>query len=249
MKRAENREGPKKRHVVAFAVVGAALLSLWACIQRPMRLPVPDVKTVELIIMPQSAERDVDILFVIDNSNSMQNEQENLRSQFISLMNGLKQMEEGLPNVHIGVVSTDLGTANYTTTRYCEAVGGDQGVLGMVAGVNKGEICIGPGQRYIVDVEPKDCEIEKDDSGVCSSHGCAQQNCQAAQRENEILTLVTDDHGCPRCRNYTGTLEEVFSCVAELGVTGCGFEQQLEAMHKALDETNTPENRVIPSER
>jgi hypothetical protein len=42
-----------------------------------------------------------------------------------------------------------------------------------------------------------------------------------------VLTFYEDVDGCPRCRNYEGTLEDTFSCMAEMGVEGCGYEQQL----------------------
>ncbi len=35
-------------------------------------------------------------------------------------------------------------------------------------------------------------------------------------------------------RNYDGSLEDVFACIAELGETGCGFEHQLAAAARAL---------------
>src|SRR5262249_31449914 len=38
-----------------------------------------------------------------------------------------------------------------------------------------------------------------------------------------------------RTTNYTGTLAQAFSCIAELGDQGCGFEAQLESMKRALD--------------
>ncbi len=41
--------------------------------------------------------------------------------------------------------------------------------------------------------------------------------------------------------NYPGTLDEAFSCIARLGKDGCGFEQPLEAMKRALDGSR-PEN-------
>jgi hypothetical protein len=208
-----------------------------------MKVPTPESEVVEEFMMPQSAERDVDILFVIDDSYSMANEQENLRTQFISLMNALGQLEGGLPNVHIGVASTDLGTGTYTELGNCEEFGGDAGILGKVKGVNRAETCIGPGQRYIVDVEPVGCTIETAADGSCATHDCGADHCAAVAQENESLSLYTDDQGFPRCRNYSGTLTETFSCLADLGVDGCGFEQQLEAMYKALNISDTPENK------
>jgi len=39
-----------------------------------------------------------------------------------------------------------------------------------------------------------------------------------------------------RDKNYTGQLSDVFSCIANVGIDGCGFEQTLEAMRLALDD-------------
>ncbi len=238
----------RKNHwrIAGLGLVAVGLLAAWACIRRPMKMPQPQNKTNQLFLMPQSAERDLDLLFMIDNSDSMLNEQNNLRAQFSILMDALKRMRGGLPNIHIGVVSSDLGAGTYTQIGGCQTVGGDKGVLGQVGGVNRGDTAIGSGQRYIVDVEPKGCRIDKTPlaEGVrCNSSDCGQANCDQAAGANESLTLVTDpDTGCPRCRNYTGTLEDAFSNYAALGTGGCGFEHQLEAVRLALDTTSTPQN-------
>jgi hypothetical protein len=44
-----------------------------------------------------------------------------------------------------------------------------------------------------------------------------------------------------RTTNYSGTLDSAFSCIAQIGSTGCGFESTLLAMKRALDGTR-PEN-------
>ncbi|MGE5186477.1 MAG: hypothetical protein ACM31C_30685 [Acidobacteriota bacterium] len=44
-----------------------------------------------------------------------------------------------------------------------------------------------------------------------------------------------------RTTNYSGTLADTFSCIAQVGVSGCGFEADLEAMKRALDGSR-PEN-------
>jgi hypothetical protein len=44
-----------------------------------------------------------------------------------------------------------------------------------------------------------------------------------------------------RLTNYTGTLADTFSCLAQVAAGGCGFESQLEAMKRALDGSR-PEN-------
>jgi hypothetical protein len=47
--------------------------------------------------------------------------------------------------------------------------------------------------------------------------------------------------GGGRQTNYSGTLDQALSCIAELGTGGCGFESPLAAMEKALDGSR-PEN-------
>jgi hypothetical protein len=175
--------------------------------------------------------RDVDLLFVIDNSGSMLGENNILRANFPALMTTLKNMAGGLPNVHFGVTTTDLGTGVFDIT-YCEEVGGDAGNL--VTGN-----CGNPtgGAPYLVDVAPQGCEITMDQSNTCSAHTCSQTHCG-----HEPTTTFVEDSttGCPRCRNYAGeSLDDAISCIADLGTMGCGFEQPLEAMKRALEPANT----------
>jgi hypothetical protein len=79
----------------------------------------------------------VDVLFVIDNSNSMQDEQASLRAEFPRLIDVLTRGErfpgDPLPftpisHLHLGVVSTDLGLPGYSFGA-CDANGGGDGIL------------------------------------------------------------------------------------------------------------------------
>jgi hypothetical protein len=78
-----------------------------------------------------------DILFVIDNSNSMSGEQALLRAQFPKLIETLTSGQRGpgdgrrfdpLKSVHLGVVSTDMGIPGVEYPP-CHADGGDDGRL------------------------------------------------------------------------------------------------------------------------
>jgi hypothetical protein len=180
-----------------------------------------------------------DILIVVDNSGTMTETQRKL-GDATSFFTSMRSGNRNLPDLHVGVVTTDLGTGPYTSIRFCEQAGGDRGELGMVNGIDRAATCIGPGQRYIVDMEPTTCDIQRDGWGGCLSHACGQPDCDEAAQPNEALTLFTDEHGCPRCRNFDGTLFDIFACMTNLGTEGCGFEQPLEAMHAALD--NNPAN-------
>jgi hypothetical protein len=222
----------------------ATILFSWSCIQRPMKVadPAPDV--ISDFSALQGATRDVDLLFIIDNSLSMAEEQTLLKAQFTELMRVLKEISGGLPNVHIGVTSTDLGTLPYNIPS-CETPGGDNGKL------MKGSCANPVGQTWIVDIEPAGCTIERNDSNnesLCTATDCTATNCEPAaftvdgiSKEPAGLTFIAADaNQCPRCRNYVGEeLEDVFACTADLGVHGCGFEQQLEGMYKTFTGNNS----------
>ncbi|MDY0003025.1 MAG: hypothetical protein RBU30_17120 [Polyangia bacterium] len=219
-----------------FGLTALMLVFTLACLDRPMKNAQPEPNYFIDIDLPQSLERDVDLLFVIDDSGSMLDEQILLQAQFSALMQKLRAMEGGLPNVHLGVTSTDLGTSPFPIT-FCEQAGGDGGRL--LTGS-----CVNPtGAPYVVDVEPQACEISKDELGICSAHGCQEANCAHEPSTSLAIDAAT---GCPRCRNYQGQdLEDVFSCIAGLGTQGCGFEQPLEAMYKALDSASTANSGFV----
>ena len=57
--------------ITGFAATSLILIFTLACINRPMKNATPDPFIGSVISIPQSAERDVDMLFIIDNSGSM----------------------------------------------------------------------------------------------------------------------------------------------------------------------------------
>lgn len=164
-----------------------------ACVDRTVSRVEPEQDNVLTFDVPTVVERDVDILFVIDSSPSMAEEHASLRSDFGALLDRLDDGPEGLPDVHIGVVSSDMGTAPYNVNSQCRADGGDRGLLNGAACAALG------GARFIEDV------LDIDNT---------------------------------RRTNYTGALEDVFACAADVGVDGCGFERHLDAMQTALSGAN-----------
>jgi hypothetical protein len=87
----------------------------------------PDAATAD---GPRLPARDVDILFMIDNSPSMAKKQANLKRNFPVFMDELKKIRGGIPNVHLAVVSSDLGAGTVRLTNGgCPTVGGDRGVF------------------------------------------------------------------------------------------------------------------------
>ncbi|MBU1240826.1 hypothetical protein KJ865_14025, partial [Myxococcota bacterium] len=125
-----------KFQTVIMLIFGLMLVS---CIDRPMKNASPEPVVIPSFDIPISTDRDVDLLFVIDDSKSMDAEQQRIREQFQSLMQVLKDISGGLPNIHVAVVSTDLGTAPVEIPG-CDVFGG------LMGSFRKGEHgnCINP---------------------------------------------------------------------------------------------------------
>jgi len=67
----------------------------------------PYTQVVEVSVNPN---RDLDILFVIDDSPSMFDKQKNLADNFPKFIDRLNASSGGFPNLHVGVVTSDMGT-------------------------------------------------------------------------------------------------------------------------------------------
>src|SRR5262249_50432779 len=62
----------------------------------------------------QNVSNDLDILFLIDDSSSMDTAQTNLVDNFPVFINVLKTLPAGLPNVHIAVTTSSMGAGAFT---------------------------------------------------------------------------------------------------------------------------------------
>jgi hypothetical protein len=166
------------------------------CPDREVSEVNPNQDKVEIKEIPLTINRDIDILFVIDNSVSMQDEQDRLLANFPVFIDVLSQIEGGLPNVQLGVVSSDVGTLIPTGDSNC-------------SDSDRGNLLKG----------------DPDVPGLCS------------QVNGQFIRSVDPDNSgpMPPVTNFTGTLQDAFSCTAALGATGCGFEQHLESMYLALN--------------
>ena len=70
----------------------------------------------------------VDIVFVVDNSASMAPLQQQLAAGFDAFMNVIDGLPGGPPDLHIGVVSSDMGAGDGSLAG-CNGQGGDRGAL------------------------------------------------------------------------------------------------------------------------
>jgi hypothetical protein len=185
----------------------------------------------------------VDLLFVIDNSGSMSEEQAKLARTVPSLLGILatgnhsgKRSVQGEPtdfvpaeSIHVGVVSTDMGINGAPSQNSC-------------------------GDRSFEPTDPDTrnsvLRINKplgDDGQLLSATAVAVAGIRAPTAAGGEPQLVVPP--VPECAevaledpylSYSSThdlFEDTgfaFSCISKLGRNGCGLEQQLEAMLKAL---------------
>jgi len=163
----------------------------------PWQPPPPDTGPPpldpETYYFPANVKKDLDILFVVDNSNSMAEEQKALAGAFPQFVDMLATMSGGMPNVHIGVISSDLGAGNYGLPS-CEVPGGDGGKL---------------------QSQPK-------------AAGCMPPN-------GAFITYINGVTNVPGAGSALDRVKSGFSCIAEIGTGGCGFEQTIESSRRALD--------------
>jgi hypothetical protein len=119
--------------VTRWVAVAAVLPLVWACNARTLERPEPNPVRVVNNTFQATLNRKLDILFMVDNSQSMASLQTKLITQFPVFMNVLKALPSGdgsgtgLPDIHVGVISSDTGPGKYDLSdRHC-AFGGDQG--------------------------------------------------------------------------------------------------------------------------
>ena len=150
---------PRIMAIRSIVLIATLLLLLTACGSRSPAEPgggdgggptCAGAKTIDLL-HSLANEKDVDLLFVIDNSAGTAELQSRVAKSLPKLIEAMKSpaLNNKIPNLHIGVVSTDLGAGNYALPG-CEVSGGDGGKLlykPQIAG------CIPPSKPYVEYIE------------------------------------------------------------------------------------------------
>jgi hypothetical protein len=224
-----------------LGTLASAILMLSACPNMELAALNPCTVSSASIRVDTGGVSDVDLLFIIDNSGSMATEQVKLAAQLPQLVNVLvngdryygRTPPDGVEDedrlftpvrsLHLGVVSTSMGGRE-------------------------------PGSREAPNVQ--DCAGLGDDgvllnSTVVAVDGLYVESWEANKDNPEGKEILAPLPGCdaigdqPPYQNYESggelsaeDLVQNFSCVARLGTRGCPFEQQLEAMWKAVAPSN-----------
>lgn len=172
----------------------------------------------------------VDLLFVVDNSESMCEEQISLARELPNLVRALSSgdlnpdddVTEDFPPVaslNVSVVTTDMGAGNFNLSSGCETepVVGDDGVF----------------RTMPISASDAQEQIDSENLTACEDLPDLVAGCQASYPN--ISTFSAGDD--------TAAFSDQVQCLTVRGLRGCGFEQQLDATLKALTPST---NQSIP---
>ena len=199
------------RNASSLVISAMVVLSVAGCLDRNLKPVTPCVSQGFVTSIEQQGVDKVDLLFMVDDSGSMRPEQQILATNFPRMIQILvtgdrmlndvaghpETMTDNFPPVkdlHLGVVTCDMGTAGYAIPGCNHQPYGDDGVLRT--------------------------------AGDTSTSGCMASYPHFLSYPNgsESPTAFAMD----------------FACVAKVGTSGCGFEQQLESPLKALTPATSP---------
>jgi hypothetical protein len=136
----------------SLCLVGCTALALTGSCAPPERGAVVDTEVAAVASSSASAsDRNVDILFMIDNSSEMTSMQQKLALQMPTFVRALEGLSDGLPNVHIAVISSDLGAPGDSTTSIMCTAAGDKGLFQVGAGCTNSPLA--PGAKFISNVD------------------------------------------------------------------------------------------------
>jgi hypothetical protein len=179
--------------------------------------------------------KDVDILFLIDNSPSMSPKQKVLAG---AIPRFIDDIEATNANYHVGIITSDLGFNVPNNT---------------ITGIPF------PGQVL------QNCNTSAGDDGVLQNIPCTARTGLSTEAQAACTSLCMDSRFVPNGgaryiskqdgvtnvpmmmgTNGSGQMVDIgpklaFQCMALVGDVGCGVEQQLEAVKRALD-NHRPDN-------
>ncbi|MBL8944268.1 MAG: VWA domain-containing protein [Myxococcales bacterium] len=166
-----------------------------------------------------TVSKDVDILFVIDNSGSMGEEQGRLAGDIAALVAVLEDPAVRA-NYRIGFTTTDNGNP------WCGSTSPEAGKLQMSS-------CRGRTGDFVFNGNPP-----ADASAIACTDVCNLESL-------EIVPTTTEFDPDPKPRPWIEYIEgrsnlgdvtsvAAMQCAAPQGIAGCGFESHLESMYKAL---------------
>ena len=194
------------------------------CNQHPLKEVEYESHSGKRVTLSVDPQRDVDILFVIDNSGSMGEEQATLAGNFGAFIDVL-EAEDVAANYRIAVTTTDNGHV------HCAGTGAEAGNFVLSSCRQRLDQFVSqPGSAAPVDAQDVAC----------------LDLCPEALADLEAQPTTTDVDSQERARPWLERIDgrtnlpdgveptAAFACFGPQGVDGCGYEAPLESMYKAL---------------
>jgi hypothetical protein len=191
----------------------AALLG--GCLDHPLKVVWTDKTQVSERDIQIDDNRDVDILFVIDNSGSMAEEQARLAKNFPTFIGALDNMGA---DYRIGITTTDVTHPGCTTDATPE--NGDLVMRSCTEAVAEGAF-----------------EFADLDAAVACTDQCTLTAEQLARRpgaDGQVHPWLESTLGETNLQAGV-SMAAAFACYGPQGINGCGFESPLEAMKLAIE--------------
>lgn len=210
------------KSALASSLLLPVVLPLSGCLDHPLKEVVYENSTQKNTVIEEAVRHKVDILFVIDNSGSMGEEQATLAANFDAFIDELEEVDA---DYRIGITTTDDGNP------WCTGTGPEAGALQLRACRDHLEdFVFAPGSNQEVDRTMEACLAS-----------CPEELAGLAP---EPTTTVDDLEPKPRpwlerergASNVPAgvTVGQALACWGPQGIAGCGFESPLEAFRKTL---------------
>lgn len=218
---------------LAFPFLIALVLVAPSCAKRDLRPLNPCTVSASSQVINVLPVEDIDLLFMVDNSESMAEEQAALQDQIDVIVRTLIDQDlidalgipgaQAVKRLRVGTVSSDLGVAGFgqdTTVAQLEAAVGleifELGIPG--CGITATPLGVDPeqsrtGDRGVINLVPV--------SGTVNGITCPASY-------PSFLTFDVDEG-----QDVDQFVDDV-SCTAVLGLAGCGFEFQLDSVLAAV---------------
>jgi hypothetical protein len=175
-----------------------ALLALAGCSGNSTPTSPTTARSPVAVLAPAPNNK-VDVLFMVDDSSGALDYQTDLKNAVPQFIDRLVTQPGGLASVHVGVVTSDLGTSAAGDALPAPGVG----------------TCAATGKNGVL-------------QGA------------AALADDRYIDDELNPDGVTRHTNYDGMLSDALGQLVSVGQAGCGFEQHLEAVRRALQ--NDTEN-------
>jgi hypothetical protein len=201
-------------------LVGALCLvtmSSAGCLERCVAAPAPNLQSGVRIPVVNNAIENVDMLFEVDNSRSMADNQGNLARNFGPLIDSLvsppvdpatgRRRYQPVRSLHVGVISSDLGTPGTRVGSCANTEIGDDGLLNPI----RNGLAIRAHQPW-------------------TTAPAGRRPARCTNDMNQYPSFLTFMSGTTDAQAF----RDDFICNAYLSTDGCGLEQQLESAYRAL---------------